>query len=175
MDHPGSFCITSDSYEDTIDIAAKFACIMKPGDIVCLDGDLGAGKTAFTSGLASALGMPGKVSSPTFTILHEYIPDNESDEPIRRINHFDVYRLNSSDEFVELGFEEVIDQDNAVSVIEWADRISDILNDYLYRCIFVRIVRNADKIEGKDDPIRSLIIRLPDDDPRIDLLGALIK
>ena len=76
----------SNSREDTIKIAYEFAKELKSGDIVCLTGDLGAGKTAFVSGVANALGYNGYISSPTFTLINEYIAHIP-------IYHFDVYRI----------------------------------------------------------------------------------
>lgn len=121
----------SDSYEETQKIAAEFASKLNCGDIVTLDGDLGAGKTAFTGGLAKGLGISGYITSPTFTIVNEYhggsIP----------LFHFDVYRLSSMDELYDIGWEDYICR-GGICVIEWADIIRDELSPPYYE---VRITK----------------------------------
>ncbi len=109
----------SNSREETLKIAEKFAKTVKAGDIVCLNGNLGAGKTAFTSGFAKGLGFEGYVSSPTFALINEY----EADIPIY---HFDVYRIDESDEMFEIGLDEYLFGDG-VCLIEWAEKIKDLL------------------------------------------------
>ncbi len=107
--------------EETEEFAAKLAKTFCGGEIITLDGDLGAGKTAFVRGIAKGLGLKDRVSSPTFTIVNEYrngtIP----------VFHFDVYRISSSDEMYDIGWEDYISQ-NAVVVVEWSVNISDILD-----------------------------------------------
>lgn len=107
------------SPEETAEIAAELAKSLKSGDVVCLNGDLGVGKTAFVQGLARALGVADYVSSPTFTIVNSY----DGSLPL---HHFDVYRINDCEEMYEIGYEEYIYGDG-ISVIEWAENISDIL------------------------------------------------
>ncbi len=110
----------SNSYEQTQSIAAKFASELKKGDVITLDGGLGAGKTAFTGGIAKGLGISGYVTSPTFTIVNEYHGGSIL------LYHFDVYRLSSMDELYDIGWEEYSAGD-AVCVVEWADIIRDEL------------------------------------------------
>lgn len=108
--------------EKTIEIARKAAKTLQPGDILCLNGDLGVGKTVFAKGLAEGLEIPDDVVSPTFTILKEYhsgrIP----------LYHFDVYRIEDPDEMAEVGFDEYLYGDG-VSVIEWSERIPELIPD----------------------------------------------
>lgn len=111
--------IMSESSEQTEKIAYDMAAFLEPGDVVCLGGDLGAGKTVFAKGLVKALGVEGYVTSPTFTIVNEY----SGKYPIY---HFDVYRINDVDEMFEIGFEEYI-YGEGISIIEWADNIREIL------------------------------------------------
>ena len=85
---------------------------VKDGDVLCLSGDLGAGKTTFTKGLAKALGIEDEVTSPTFTILNVY------EDGRLKLNHLDMYRVDSADELAELGIEDCFD-DESVTVIEW--------------------------------------------------------
>jgi len=113
--------IESGSLEETEKIAVLLATLVDCGDVICLNGDLGAGKTTFTQQFAKGLGVSKKeyVTSPSFAIMHEYscrIP----------LYHFDFYRLGSSDEIVELGFEDFF-YGNGVCVLEWSDMIREFL------------------------------------------------
>ena len=100
------------SVDETYALAKKVADMLDGGEVLLLDGDLGAGKTTFTKGLAKALGVKEEVTSPTFTILNVY------EDGRLKLNHLDMYRVESSDELAELGIEECFDED-AVTVIEW--------------------------------------------------------
>lgn len=110
------------SADETRTLAAALGALLMPGDTLCLIGDLGAGKTTFTQGLARGLGLPPEepVNSPTFTLLAEH--------PGGRVPlyHFDVYRLPDSTGLYDLAFDEYLSGDGVV-VIEWADRIADAL------------------------------------------------
>ena len=110
--------------DDTKKIAADMALKLSAGDVICLYGDLGAGKTAFVQGLAKGLGIDEHITSPTFTIVNEY----EGSLPLY---HFDVYRIADSDEMYEVGFDEYV-YGEGVSVIEWPQLIEDILPDKRY-------------------------------------------
>ncbi len=112
--------IISKSGEDTIKTGERLAKYLFPGSIVCLLGDLGAGKTAFTQGLGKGLGIVEHITSPTYTIINEYYSGRIP------LYHFDVYRLGSSDEMFELGCDEYFYGDG-VTVLEWADNVYDIL------------------------------------------------
>lgn len=112
--------VQSSSPDETIKIAKEFAKTVEPGDVICLEGNLGAGKTHFVRGFVQGLGLPGDiVSSPTFTIINEY----DGKLPIY---HFDCYRLEHLQEALEIGAEEYLYGDG-VCVIEWPDRITDLL------------------------------------------------
>lgn len=110
------------SADETRSLAERLGRLLHAGDVVCLIGDLGAGKTTFTQGLARGLGLPEDepVNSPTFTLVAEH--------PGGRLPlyHFDVYRLADSSGLYELAFDEYLDSDG-VTVIEWADKIVDAL------------------------------------------------
>jgi len=112
-----TYIIEVNSSEETQTFAAKLAGFLQPGDLLTLEGGLGAGKTTFTKGLAKGLGIKRMVNSPTFTILKQYSGDLD-------LNHFDVYRLENSDE--DIGFDELF-AGEAVSVVEWAQFIADYL------------------------------------------------
>ena len=117
---------TTTSTEETIALGKRVATYLKPGDVILLDGDLGAGKTHFVKGLALGLGIDADVTSPTFTILNNYPKSTPSEPLIRQLNHFDVYRVNDEDEILDLGFEEMIYGED-ISVIEWRSLIAGIL------------------------------------------------
>ena len=112
--------LQSDSPDQTMKIAKEFSEKVKEGDVICLRGDLGAGKTQFVRGFVQGFGFTGnEVSSPTFTVINEY-----RGEP--SIYHFDCYRLEHFSEAVEIGAEEYFYGDG-ISIIEWPDKISEIL------------------------------------------------
>ncbi len=127
----------TDSIEQTLEVGRKLGRLLSKGDIVCLTGDLGTGKTAFANGIAKALGIDGYITSPTFTIVNEYMGTIP-------FYHFDVYRISDSDEMYEIGFEEYISGAGVV-VIEWADLIRDILPEDV---IWVHI--SKDLYAGRD-------------------------
>ena len=110
------------SCEETEKIAYALAEKLHGGEIITLDGDLGAGKTAFVRGLAAGLGISDRVVSPTFTIVNEY-----SGEGLP-LFHFDVYRIGSPDEMYDIGWEDYLAR-GGVTVIEWAVNIEEILKD----------------------------------------------
>ncbi len=114
---PVALCRT-EGVAETRALAAAVAALLGPGDVVALDGDLGAGKTAFTQGAAAALGVSGPVTSPTFTLAHRY----EGRIPV---DHLDVYRLDHEAEVADLGLDELFD--DAVAFVEWAERIESLL------------------------------------------------
>ena len=105
--------------QDTIDVGFKLAKLMINGGIILLDGDLGAGKTVFTTGIAKAININEYIKSPTFTIVNEYCGD-------KKLNHFDVYRLESEDDLDDIGFWEYLEDDSFV-VIEWSKKIASVL------------------------------------------------
>jgi tRNA threonylcarbamoyladenosine biosynthesis protein TsaE len=114
---------SSSSPDETIAIAKEFAKSVKPGDVICLQGELGSGKTHFVRGFVQGFGILGDVvTSPTFTIINEY----DGDTPIY---HFDFYRLEDYREAIEIGAEEYL-HGNGVCIVEWPDRIAEILPTY---------------------------------------------
>lgn len=109
----------TNTVDETIDIGIKLGRALRPGDVVCLDGDLGSGKTHLTKGIALGLGIRDHITSPTFNIVNEY-------DGRLKFYHFDVYRVNDPDEIAAIGFDEYIFSD-AASVIEWADYIRELI------------------------------------------------
>jgi tRNA threonylcarbamoyladenosine biosynthesis protein TsaE len=108
--------------EETFALGRKLGEAAKPGEVVCLLGDLGVGKTVFTQGFAVGLGITEPVSSPTFTIVQTY------DEGRMPFYHFDVYRIGDVEEMEEIGFDEYVFGEG-VCLIEWANLIEEILPD----------------------------------------------
>ena len=114
--------LLSHSPEDTEDIGARLAEQLEPGAVVAFTGDLGAGKTAFTRGLARGLGIPDRITSPTFTI------DNEYEGGRLPLFHFDMYRLGSADELFDIGWEDYLRR-GGVCAVEWSENIADALEE----------------------------------------------
>lgn len=108
------------SEKDTFDLGKKLGENAKPGQVVCIDGDLGVGKTVFTKGFAEGLGVKDDVVSPTFTIIQEY-----TDGTIP-MYHFDVYRIGHPDEMYDIGYEEYFFGEG-VCLVEWSSRIEELL------------------------------------------------
>lgn len=108
----------SHSPEETEEFAFEFAKGISSPCVICLIGDLGAGKTAFTRGFARHYGIEKGVSSPTFIIMHKYVGTEV-------INHYDLYRLSDYEELIDIGFEEQIE--SGISLIEWPDAFMDYL------------------------------------------------
>ncbi len=134
----------SHSPEETENFAFEFAKDIESPCIICLMGDLGAGKTAFTRGFARYFGIEKGVSSPTFIIMHRYGGTVE-------INHYDLYRLNDYDELIDIGFEEQIE--SGISLIEWPDAFMDELPEDK---IIIKISRTDN---GNDERLIEVIDR----------------
>lgn len=126
----------SNSELETFNIAKEFAKTLKGGEVVLLKGDLGAGKTAFTKGIAEEFGVQEIVTSPTFTILNEHYG--------KRLNlyHFDMYRIEDESELVELGFDEYIEKQDGVCAIEWFEKTLSLLPS---TCILVNLNKIGDE------------------------------
>ena len=108
------------SVEETWELARRFAATLVPGDVVCLEGDLGAGKTTFTQGLAAALGVPGRVTSPTFCIVQEHA------SPSVLLVHMDLYRLSGEEDVEALGWDDYLSR-GAIMVVEWPERAGSLV------------------------------------------------
>ena len=112
--------------DETTSLGYKIGTLVNSGDIICLTGDLGTGKTHITKGIARGLNITDIITSPTFTIVNEYNSGR------LKLNHFDVYRVSDPDEVYAIGFDDYIFSD-AVSIIEWANYIEEILpKEYLH-------------------------------------------
>ncbi len=126
--------IKTNSEKETIELGKKIASNLKKGMIVVLTGDLGSGKTKLTEGILTYFGLQEEISSPTFTIVNEY---NVKDF---KIFHFDVYRLSDVDEFFAIGGEEYFEK--GVSIVEWGERIEEILPQDYIKITFSRDLEN---------------------------------
>lgn len=120
----------TNSYEETFEVGKKFSRMLSRGEIVTLDGDLGAGKTAFTSGVVAGLGGTEIVTSPTFTIVNEY---RKTTIPVF---HFDIYRLESMDDLYDIGWTDYVMQ-KGIIIMEWADIVKSEL-DYPYYEVIIK-------------------------------------
>jgi tRNA threonylcarbamoyladenosine biosynthesis protein TsaE len=107
------------SEDETISLAKEFFLILKDGDVVALNGNLGAGKTFFIKHLLKNFGIEG-VNSPSFAIVNQF-------EGRQKVNHFDFYRINKINELYDIGFEDYLNMTDAITLIEWANLIPEIL------------------------------------------------
>ena len=129
---------------ETEAIGAALGKILTPGTVIAYRGDLGAGKTAFTRGLAKGLGCREIVTSPTYTIVNEYLGGRLP------LFHFDMYRLRSSDDLFDIGWEDYLDR-GGVCAVEWSENVEEALDSF----ILVNIEKTGDEsrritIEGGD-------------------------
>lgn len=129
--------IISNSENETIELGKKIAKNLKKGDIIILSGDLGSGKTKLTEGILSFFNLQDEISSPTFTIVNEYITEKLN------IYHFDLYRLNDIDEFEAIGGEEYFEK--GVCIIEWGEMIEEILPQDYIKIEFSRNLEDENK------------------------------
>ena len=141
--------IETNSAEETYRLGKQMGEKAGAGEIYCLDGDLGTGKTVFTQGFAAGLGVEGPVNSPTFTILQQY------DSGRLPLYHFDVYRIGDVEEMDEIGYEECF-YGEGVTLIKWSSLIREILPDQVIR---ITIEKDLEKgfdyrritVEGKEE------------------------
>ena len=128
---------TSNSVEETIAIAEEFAGHLRIGDTILYTGEMGAGKTHFTKGIAKHFGIEKGVSSPTFALVNEYIGN------VTNVFHFDLFRINTYDDLYAIGFFDYFDRDGILAV-EWSENISN-LSDYLENVWLVDIAKTGDE------------------------------
>ena len=106
-------------------VGAALARVLAPGTVIAYRGDLGAGKTAFTRGLAKGLGCKELVTSPTYTIVNEYLGGRLP------LFHFDMYRLRSSDDLWDIGWDDYLDR-GGICAVEWSENVDDAMEDAIY-------------------------------------------
>ena len=124
----------TNSPAETEALGEKLAKILRPGTVIAYTGDLGAGKTAFTRGLARGLGYAEPVTSPTYTIVNEYLGGRLP------LFHFDMYRLRSSDDLWDIGWEDYLDR-GGICAVEWSENVEDAMEN----AIWVRIEKIGDE------------------------------
>ncbi len=117
--------ISTYSADETQALGQKLAKLLQPGDVIAYFGDLGAGKTALTRGIAQGLGVTELVTSPTYTIVNEYLTGRIP------LFHFDMYRLGSSDELFDIGWEDYLAR-GGVCAVEWSENVEDALRDAIH-------------------------------------------
>ena len=115
----------TNSPEETECVGAALGKILTPGTVIAYRGDLGAGKTAFTRGLARGLGYAEPVTSPTYTIVNEYLGGRLP------LFHFDMYRLRSSDDLWDIGWEDYLDR-GGIAAVEWSENVDDAMENAVY-------------------------------------------
>ena len=130
------------SPEETRALGARLADALQGGEVIAFTGDLGAGKTAFVSGMARALGVDERVTSPTFTIVNEYEGGRLP------LFHFDMYRLGSADELFHIGWEDYLAR-GGVCAVEWSENVDEAIEDDAIRISITR---------GEDDNSRVITI-----------------
>ena len=116
--------IQTTSPEQTEAVGRRLAAHLRPGDVIAYYGDLGAGKTAFTRGLAAGLGVTGQGTSPTYTIVNEYLSGRMP------LFHFDMYRLGSADELFDIGWEDYLAR-GGICAVEWSENVEEALDGAL--------------------------------------------
>jgi tRNA threonylcarbamoyladenosine biosynthesis protein TsaE len=128
-DHSGpALQIVSTSEDETRTLGAQIGCLLRPGDVVLLHGDLGSGKTTLTQGIARGLVVEDYVQSPTFTLVAEHGGQTAAGEAVT-LYHLDLYRLRGPDELESFGYEDLVTQSDGIVVVEWPERAGDILPD----------------------------------------------
>jgi tRNA threonylcarbamoyladenosine biosynthesis protein TsaE len=117
---------TTSSEKETIELANNYSQKLRGGEIIGLIGELGAGKTVFTKGLAKGLGIKKHITSPTFILMNVYEVRNKKSE-VKNFVHIDAYRINKPEELNAIGIQDYFNRDDCIVVIEWADKIKKIL------------------------------------------------
>jgi len=140
--------VICNSVQETKTFASRLSTKLRKGQVIALKGDLGSGKTTFSQGIAEGLGVKQHVGSPTFKLVSEYVGK------VSKLYHVDCYRLNNANEFLNLGGENLLLPDNAITLIEWANIIQEILPEDVIQIVFSRIKGEQNKrllkISGMD-------------------------
>ena len=135
----------TNSPEETEAVAAALAQTLSPGTVIAYEGDLGAGKTAFTRGLAKGLGVTDIVTSPTYTIVNEYLSGKLP------LFHFDMYRLASADDLWDIGWEDYLDR-GGICAVEWSENVADAMENAI-RVRIEKLEENTRKIMIEGGPV----------------------
>ena len=135
--------IITNNFEETINFAENYAKIITPPKVIVLSGDLGAGKTTFSKGFGKGLGINEIITSPTFALLNEY-------EGNIKLYHFDMYRLSSKEEAIELGFDEYFKKNDGVVLVEWAENVSGLITPPTTKITIEKLSENQRKIKVEE-------------------------
>jgi tRNA threonylcarbamoyladenosine biosynthesis protein TsaE len=140
--------VKTSSAEETIKLGEELGKKLKGGDVVCLTGDLGGGKTQFTKGIAKGLNINEPIISPTFVIMRNYYREN-----LPNFYHLDLYRINSVKDVEELDLDELIGNINSIVIIEWPERAKELIPENAIWIEFAYIGENEReiKISGKEE------------------------
>lgn len=135
------------SADETRSLAQKLSGSVKGGSCICLHGDLGSGKTTFAQGLLAAFGAEGPYTSPTFVIVKKYdlVKSQDDHKNIRSIYHIDAYRINAA-AMVELGWQEMIEDERSVVIVEWPEQITSIIPEHAQTIDFTWINEDERRI-----------------------------
>jgi len=133
----------SKNEKETIAIAEKIASKCLPGNVYALFGELGSGKTTFTKGFAKKMGIKEEITSPTFVIMKQY---KISRNNINLLSHIDCYRFNNADDAESVGLAEIFSKHDAVSIIEWPEKIGSLLPNHAIKIKFKYFDENTRKI-----------------------------
>ncbi len=141
--------------QDTLHIGESASQQLQGGDIVLLHGDLGAGKTTFVKGLAKGLGIEANIVSPTFTIMNVYDINHKNlkslnHKSIKTLVHVDTYRLEDEEELVKIGIEDYLGQPDTICIIEWPEKIPNLLKDKKMKNIYLSHTKNENRVISFD-------------------------
>ena len=144
--------VLSRSTQETEELAKRLATQLKSGDVLALHGDLGSGKTTFTSYLVSALGIEKRVQSPTFVILRRYAAEGvgRSGGEVQAVNHLDLYRIQSREEVEDLGLSDLFSEPNSITVIEWPEVAEEFLPENVTKISFEYVDENTRRIHAQN-------------------------
>lgn len=126
--------VHTQTVEETKDFGKEVAKHIAAGDVIALEGELGSGKTTFTQGFLEGLGITQRVTSPTFVLMKMYVSPQKM-----TIFHIDLYRLDAKDQIQSMGITDVLQEKNAVTIIEWAEKMADLLPKGVKRVQFTKI------------------------------------
>ena len=140
----------SNSISDTEEFAKKIAKLANVNDVFCLEGDLGTGKTVIAKAIGKFFNVDEELTSPTFTILKTY---NTKDKKIKKIHHFDLYRIKNINELANIGFEDYLYDDNSIVIIEWPEVAVGFLPENVKRIIIKKIIENGEYKENSREII----------------------